>query len=85
MVIGQQRNVSASSEEGNDGKQQREVANRRRSEGVERHGGQRDRKRMARTGGTSSGATVRRDRQDDAARHVSQRSTQHVLRQAAAH
>ena len=71
MVIGQQRNVSASGEESNDGKQQREVASRRRSEGAERYGGQRDRKRMARTGGTSSGATVRRDGQDDAARHVS--------------
>ena len=59
VVIGQQRNASASSEEGDDGNQQRKVASRRRSEGTERHEGQRDGQRMARAGRAGGGTTVR--------------------------
>ena len=59
VVIGQQRNVSAIGEEDDGGKQQRKVASRRRSEGIERYGGQRDGQRMARAGRASGGATVR--------------------------
>ena len=71
VVIGQQRNVSASSEEDGGGEQQRKVASRRRSEGTERHGGQRDGQRMARAGRASGGATVRhlRRRKNDCNKH----------------
>ena len=58
VVIGQQRNVSASDEEYNDGEQQRGVAHRGRREDLERHGGQRGGQRMARAGGASGGVST---------------------------